>query len=330
RLLAYHIVSQVGYMVCAVGLGSEMALNGASAHAFCHILYKALLFMGIGAVIMVTDRRNLLDLKGRALYRKMPLTLSLYMVGAFSISAMPLFNGFVSKTMIVAAAGYAHRPLIELMLHLASVGTFLSVGLKLPWGVWFGRSDGTEDEIAGVKEPPFNMLLGMGLAAGLCIITGIFPQILYRLLPYEVHFHPFAPSHVIASLQLLLLTLAAFCLYHNKLLAGKKAISLDTDWFYRVFGKAVWLFCTYPLNRFRSQIQSAFAERAKASALLSHHPYALLEIIWYAIIGQEKTMRELLQRRYDENHYRLPVGIGVCISLIFLFLYALIYMRVAG
>ena len=330
RLLAYHIVSQVGYMVCAVGLGTEMAINGAGAHAFCHIIYKAVLFMGMGAVIHVTGRRNILDLKGRNLYQKMPITLILYMVGAFSISAVPLFNGFVSKTMIVAAAGYSHRPVIEIMLHLASVGTFLSVGLKLPWGVWFGKADGTEDEIADVKEPPLNMQLGMGLGALLCIITGIFPQLLYKILPYEVHFHPYAPSHVVASLQLLLLTLAGFCLYTNKLMAGKKSISLDTDWFYRVFGYAILLFCTYPLNRFRNLVQTAFVNKTKAVAMLSKHPYALLEIVWYALIGQEKSMSELVKRPYDEKNYRVPVGIGVCASLIFLFLYALIYMRVAG
>ncbi|RLB62214.1 MAG: hypothetical protein DRG80_02945, partial [Deltaproteobacteria bacterium] len=330
RLLSYHIVSQVGYMVCAVGLGSEMALNGAGAHAFCHIIYKAVLFMGMGAVIQVTGRRNILDLKGRNLYRKMPITLVLYMVGAFSISAVPLFNGFVSKTMIVAAAGYGHRPVIELMLHLASVGTFLSVGLKLPWGVWFGKPDGSEDEIADVKEPPLNMQIGMGLGALLCVITGIFPQTLYKLLPYEVHFHPYAPSHVVASLQLLLLTLAGFCIYIDKLMAGKKSISLDTDWFYRIFGWTVLLFCRYPLNRFRNLVQLAFADKTEIAARLSKHPYALLEIVWYALIGQEKSMTELLQRTYNEKDYRVPIGIGVCASLIFLFLYALIYMRVAG
>ncbi|MCD6150046.1 MAG: Na(+)/H(+) antiporter subunit D [Deltaproteobacteria bacterium] len=330
RLLSYHIVSQVGYMVCAVGLGSEMALNGAGAHAFCHIIYKAVLFMGMGAVIQVTGRRNILDLKGRNLYRKMPITLVLYMVGAFSISAVPLFNGFVSKTMIVAAAGYGHRPVIELMLHLASVGTFLSVGLKLPWGVWFGKPDGSEDEIANVKEPPLNMQIGMGLGALLCVITGIFPQTLYKLLPYEVHFHPYAPSHVVASLQLLLLTLAGFCIYIDKLMAGKKSISLDTDWFYRIFGWTVLLFCRYPLNRFRNLVQLAFADKTAIAARLSKHPYALLEIVWYALIGQEKSMTELLQRTYNEKDYRVPIGIGVCASLIFLFLYALIYMRVAG
>jgi len=330
RLLSYHIVSQVGYMVCAIGIGTEMALNGASAHAFCHILYKAVLFMGMGAVIQATGRRNILDLKGRYLYRKMPITLGLYMVGAFSISAVPLFNGFISKTIIVAAAGVSEMPLIEIMLHLASVGTFLSVGLKLPWGVWFGKPDGSEDEITDLKKIPLNMHLGMGLGALLCIITGIFPDILYKILPYKVDFHPYAPSHVVASLQLLVLTLAGFCLYTNKLMAGRKSISLDTDWFYRTFGRIILEFCLFPLNRFRDSVQSSFANWTAAMASLSKHPYALLEIGWYTVTGQKKTMAELLQRTYDEKDYRLPIGIGVCASLIFLFIYALVYMRVAS
>ena len=276
-------------MVCAVGLGSlkwqsmvpePMLFAILSIKRYFSWAWERSFRLPAGAISST--------LKAAISIKKMPITLVLYMVGAFSISAVPLFNGFISKTMIVAAAGYSHRPLIELMLHLASVGTFLSVGLKLPWGVWFGTPDGSEDEIADVQDPPLNMQLGMGLGALLCIITGIFPQTLYKLLPYEVHFHPYAPSHVVASLQLLLLTLAGFCLYSNKLMAGKKSISLDTDWFYRTFGYALLLFCTYPLNRLRSLIQSAFADKTARAARLSKNPYALLEIIWYAIIGREK------------------------------------------
>src|SRR6266513_2098915 len=123
RLLAYHIISQVGYMVCGVGIGTELALNGATAHAFAHILYKAVLFMGAGAVLEVTGLRKLSDMGG--LYKTMPVTLGLYMIGGFAISAVPLFSGFVSKSMVVAAAGEAHRAVIFLMLTLASAGTFL-------------------------------------------------------------------------------------------------------------------------------------------------------------------------------------------------------------
>src|SRR5712692_10282936 len=138
RLLAYHIISQVGYMVCGVGIGTELALNGAAAHAFSHILYKALLFMGAGAVLEVTGRRKLSDMGG--LYKTMPFTLALYMVGAFAISAVPLFSGFVSKSMEISAAGESHRAGIFLVLTLASSGTFLHTGLKLPYYMFFGPS----------------------------------------------------------------------------------------------------------------------------------------------------------------------------------------------
>src|SRR6266540_1531151 len=135
RLLAYHIISQVGYMVCGVGIGTELALNGATAHAFAHILYKAVLFMGAGAVLEVTGRRKLSEMGG--LYKTMPVTLVLYMVGAFAISAVPLFSGFVSKSMVVSAAGDSHRTWVYLMLVLASSGTFLHTGLKLPYYMFF-------------------------------------------------------------------------------------------------------------------------------------------------------------------------------------------------
>src|SRR4029077_15289290 len=172
RLLAYHIISQVGYMVCGVGIGTTLALNGAAAHAFAHILYKALLFMGAGAVLQVTGLRKLSDMGG--LHKTMPLTFALYMVGAFAISAVPLFSGFVSKSMVVAAAGESHRAAIFLMLTLASSGTFLPTGLKLPYYMFFGNDSGIKG-----KEPPGNMLVAMGLAAIACIVIGVFPGLLY-------------------------------------------------------------------------------------------------------------------------------------------------------
>ena len=326
RLLAYHIISQVGYMVCGVGLGSEMAINGASAHAFCHILYKSVLFMGMGAVIYVTGRCKMTDLQGRSLYKKMPITLALYMVGAFSISAVPLFNGFVSKTMIVAAAGALHRPSIELMLHLASIGTFLHTGLKLPWGVWFGTNkNGDEDVIEEAKEPPFNMLLAMGIAAGLCTLTGVYPKILYDILPYPVDFHPYAASSVVAMMQMLVLTLAAFWIYIDKL-GGEATVSLDTDWTYRMFGRATLWFCNRPLNAIRSMGQDLLSKEVVSVGKISKHPYVFMEMFWNSIQGKRVSYQELINRPYNENSYRISIGLSACAALIFLFLYGLIYM----
>ena len=225
RLLAYHIISQVGYMVCGVGIGTALAVNGAAAHAFAHILYKALLFMGAGAVLEVTGLRKLSDMGG--LYKTMPVTLGLYMVGAFAISAVPLFSGFVSKSMVVSAAGESHRALIFLMLTLASAGTFLHTGLKLPYYMFFGKDSGV-----GGQEPPRNMLVAMGLAAAACLLIGVFPGLLYRHLPNPVDYVPYTLEHVTASLGMLGFTALGFFLLLKQLDLEPK-ISLDTDWFYR-------------------------------------------------------------------------------------------------
>ena len=329
RLLAYHIISQVGYMVCGIGLGSEMSINGTSAHAFCHILYKALLFMGTGAVIYVTGRRKLTELQGRNLYRMMPITFGLYMVGAFSISAVPLFNGFVSKNMVVYSAGLLNRPVIELMLHLASIGTFLHTGLKLPWGTWFGKSTGHEDKVEAT-EPPFNMLLAMGVTAFLCILTGVYPQLLYAILPYPVDFHPYTPDKVVAMFQLLLLTGVAFWLYIDKL-AGEPTLSLDTDWFYRMFGKSLAWFCNEPLNGIRSGIQNSISQGVLRISHLGNNPYRVPKLIYFFLRGDVgEKYQVILSENFHVNTYKMSIGIAVATSVLFLFFFGLIYIIVGG
>jgi multicomponent Na+:H+ antiporter subunit D len=242
RLLSYHIISQVGYMVCGIGIGTQMAVNGAVAHAFAHILYKALLFMGAGALLHVTGKRRLSDMGG--LYRTMPWTFALYMVGAFSISAMPLTSGFVSKSMVTAGAAEHGLTVVFLMLTAASAGTFLSVGLKLPWFAFFGKDSGLQ-----AKEPPTNMLVGMGLAAFFCIFIGIVPGTLYRLLPFPTEFHPYTLQHVVSTMEILLLTGVAFMLLRAKL-EPKPSLSLDTDWFYRKVARAFMWVVERPLSSF--------------------------------------------------------------------------------
>ena len=225
RLLAYHIVSQVGYMVCGVGIGTALAINGATAHAFAHILYKALLFMGAGAVLQMTGSRKLSEMGG--LYKTMPVTLGLYMVGAFAISAVPLFSGFVSKSMVISAAGEAHLGLAFLMLTLASAGTFLHTGLKLPYYMFFGEDSGLRGQ-----EPPRNMLVAMGLAAVACVVIGVFPGLLYQLLPNAIEYVPYTLQHVTSTLGMLGFTALGFFLLLRHL-DPELTISIDTDWFYR-------------------------------------------------------------------------------------------------
>lgn len=226
QILAYHIVSQVGYMVAGVGIGTEMALNGTVAHAFSHILYKSLLFMGAGAVLYSTGKSKLTELGGIA--GKMKAVVFLYMIGAFSISGFPLFNGFISKSMIVDAAGSAHLETAMLLLILASVGTFLHTGLKLPYFTWFGESKSK----LTVNPIPRNMVVAMGFGAFFCTLFGVYPTLLYNYLPYPVDYQPYTVYHLVEMTQILIFTFVGFWILRKKL-EGEPYLALDTDWFYR-------------------------------------------------------------------------------------------------
>ncbi|MFP4148972.1 MAG: Na(+)/H(+) antiporter subunit D [Nitriliruptoraceae bacterium] len=234
RLLGYHIVSQVGYMVAAVGIGTELAINGATAHAFAHILYKGLLLMGAGAVLYATGRSKMSELGGIA--NRMRLVLALYMVGAVSISSFPLFSGFVSKELVVAAASYEDLTWLVVLLKVASVGTFLHTGLKLPFGAWVGTkglgprtNEGAPFEVGRV---PATMVLAMGLSAVLNLALGLRPSLLYDLLPYEVTYDVYTFGKVVETSQVLLFTALGFWLLLPKLHA-KAIVTVDTDWLYR-------------------------------------------------------------------------------------------------
>mgnify|MGYP000844635045 CR=1 FL=1 len=250
RLLAYHIISQVGYMVAGVGIGTDMSLNGSVSHAFAHILYKGLLFMGAGAVIQMTGLRKLTELGG--LYRTMPITLVLYMVGGFAISAFPLFSGFVTKSMVVSGAAHAHLPWVALLLTMASAGTFLHTGLKLPYYMFFGKDSGLE-----AKEPPMNMLIAMGLAAFLCVGIGVLPGPLYALLPFPVHFEPYTGDHVTSALGILLFTGLGFFMLLKKL-DPEPTISVDTDWVYRKGSRVFMWFVNKPLSAYEDYVANIY------------------------------------------------------------------------
>jgi multicomponent Na+:H+ antiporter subunit D len=231
RLLGYHIVSQVGYMVAGIGLGTPLAIAGAVAHAFCHILYKGLLFMSTGAVIHATGRRRLTELGG--LGGVMPATALLYMAGALSISGAPLLNGFVSKSMIVAAAQAEHVTAMEWLLKLAAVGTFVSVGLKLPLQAFGGARPPDVP-----RRVPLSMLSAMTLTAGLCVLLGVWPSLLYGLLPVAVDYQPYTAGHVFETLELLLGAALGFFALGSAVRANA-LVTRDFDRVYRALGHAV-------------------------------------------------------------------------------------------
>ena len=225
RILAYSIINQVGFMVTGVGIGTEMALNGAASHAFTHIIYKALLLMSAGSVLLMTGKRKCTDLGG--LFQSMPLTAICGIVGALSISSFPLTSGFVSKSMISDAAADERLAIVWFLLAAASAGVFLHAGIKYPWFVFFQKDSGMRP-----PDPPWNMRAAMVFFAFLCIFLGVYPQPLYAILPYPVDFVPYTAPHVLNMLQLLLFSGLAFfvCL---PLMRRTLTISLDTDWFYR-------------------------------------------------------------------------------------------------
>ena len=250
RLFGYHIISQVGYMVAGVGIGTELAINGACAHAFAHILYKGLLFMGGGAVLHMTGETRMSRLGG--LYKKMPWTFLLTLIGGLSISAFPFFSGFVSKSMIVQAGFESHLLWAAFLLNLASIGTFYCNGLKVPYFVWFGKNKCEAATFERAKDPPWNMLAAMGVAAGLCVFIGCFTPYLYNLLPYReaaMEYHPYTAYHVSESLQILLFTaFAFFVLVKLKKIEPHAGINLDIDWFYRKGGRAFFWLARKPIQ----------------------------------------------------------------------------------
>jgi len=230
KVLSYSLINQLGFMVCGIGIGTTMAINGAVSHAFAHIIYKSLLFMSMGAVLHMTGKIKATDIGG--LYRSMPITTVLCIIGAASISAFPLFSGFVAKSIIMAAALKEGYDFLWLILLVASAGVLKHAGIQIPFFAFFAHDSGIR-----TTEPPKNMLLAMFIAAALCLGIGMYPAALYALLPYAMDFTPYDLTHVLTQLQLLFFAMLAFVwLYRSGLYPPEvRAINVDAEWFYRRF-----------------------------------------------------------------------------------------------
>ncbi len=230
RVLAYSLNNQLGFMVVGIGVGTEMAINGTASHAFAHILYKALLFMSVGAVMLRTGTSKASELGG--LCRTMPRTAIFCLIGAASISAFPLFSGFVTKSLIMDETANQHYPIIWAILVFASAGVLSHSGIKIPYFTFFGHDSGLRP-----NEAPIHMQMAMGFTAFLCVFIGVYPEPLYALLPYEVVYRPYTMSHVVGQLQLLCFALLAFAVLMRRGIHPPeiRAVNLDVDWIYRRF-----------------------------------------------------------------------------------------------
>ncbi len=278
RVLAYSLNNQLGFMVVGVGIGTELALNGTAAHAFSHILYKALLFMSMGAVLYRTGTIKGSELGG--LYKSMPYTTGFCIVGAASISAFPLFSGFISKSLIIAAAAEGGHWIVWLILLFASAGVFHHSGIKIPYFAFFQHDSGKRP-----KEAPANMLFAMGIAAFLCIAIGVYPAPLYAILPFQVNFVPYTTTHVVTQLQLLLFSALAFTYLMKKgyYPPELKSTNLDFDWTYRrLLPKLLkGLGNIYvPADKYVRTVFLNRVERLIAGVFRHHGPEGLLARTW--------------------------------------------------
>ena len=242
RVLSFSLNNQLGFMVCGIGIGTELAMNGVVGQVFVHVIFKSLLFMSIGAVMYRVGTAKASELGG--LFRSMPFTAVFCLIGAGSIAAFPLLAAFVTKAMIISAVIYeaTYSPglyVIAGMLLFASAGVMEHSGIKVPYFTFFSHDSGRR-----VKEAPWNMLVAMGLASALCIFLA-FPwggyQMLYSLMPYEANYQPYTVDHVVFQLQLLFAAISAFCVLKKLKLypAEKRAEILDFDWSYRKLGLGI-------------------------------------------------------------------------------------------
>jgi multicomponent Na+:H+ antiporter subunit D len=254
RVLAYCLVNQVGFMVVGIGLGTTLSLNGTAAHAYCHVLYKALLFMAIGSVMYRTGKSKATELGG--LVRSMPVTCLFCCIGALSISA-PLFAGFVGKSMIFSAISSGGHGTVFLVLLFGAAGAFLMAGVKVPFFAFFNRDSGIRCE-----EAPLNQLLAMGSVAAISILVGILPhQVLYPMLPdLSVSYEPYTVGHVTDQILFLLACGLAFVLMRR---AGWypseiRATNLDADWIYRKGGPLFYRLADKGLNGLNAAVGRGF------------------------------------------------------------------------
>lgn len=322
RVLAYSLINQVGFMVCGIGIGTHLAINGAVCHAVNDILFKALLFMSMGAVLYRTGKVKATDLGG--LYKTMPLTCICCIVGAASISAFPFFSGFVSKSMVMEAAALGDMRFIWFILLFASAGVFHHAGIKIPYFAFFSHDSGLRP-----KEAPWNMCVAMVLTAALCIFIGSYPWPVYNLLPYPVDYEPYTAAHVIGQSQLLFFSSLAFALL---LLSGIypaeiRSINLDADWIYRRGGRLFYRIMDRGLNGLNNRAEQVFSVGLAGwlVRLSKDLPVRLAQCILYpfwllqGLRGGELREKNLtLQQTLVSG--AIPVGIGAAATMVFLLL----------
>lgn len=295
RVLSYSMMNQLGFMVCGIGIGTSLALNGAVAHAFNDVFFKGLLFMSMGAVLYATGRTKASDLGG--LYRTMPVTATLCIIGALTISAFPLFSAFVSKSMIMTALLEEGRWVVWLAMLFASAGVLEHAGIKIPYFAFFGHDSGIRAE-----EPPLNMLLAMAVAAVACLGIGFYPAALYAILPWAVDYTPYDLTHVLTQLQLLAFAILGVVFLHRSGLypAEIRATNVDAEWLWRKALPAVAHGIVAVLRWLRRSMRDAF------------------DSVWghTVLLANREQLQSMLARNWPTGSMVLWVGVFLAIMLL--------------
>jgi multicomponent Na+:H+ antiporter subunit D len=295
RVLGYSMINQLGFMVCGIGIGSSLALNGAVAHAFNDVFFKGLLFMSMGAVLYVTGRTKASELGG--LYRKMPITATLCIIGAITISAFPLFSAFVSKSMVMTALLEEGRWAVWLAMLFASAGVLEHAGIKIPYFAFFAHDAELE-----AKEPPVNMLLAMSLAALVCVGIGVFPSLLYGILPYDAEYRAYDLTHVLTQLQLLAFAILGVVFLHRtgRYPAEIPSVNLDVEWLWRKALPAVAGVVTAGLGALFASIERGLTGFRRGELYLA----------------SQRSLRSALARSWPTGSMVLWVGVFLALMLV--------------
>lgn len=328
RILAFSIVNQVGFMVVAAGIGSPWAINGAVAHAFCHIIYKALLWMSAGVVLQQTGKSRCTDLGG--LYAYMPWTMIFGTIGALAISAVPGTSGFTSKSLTIHAAEQAHLFWPWLILEIASAGVFLHAGIKFPYFVFFAKVKDWRHQVPTIGEGKPCMMIAMGVMAFLCIFLGVYPAPLYAILPYQDVFttdpyHVFSLGHFVSQFQLLMFSGLVFFLM-LPMLKRTNTIALDTDWLYRVTAPRFYRLADVTLNGMNDITYRKVVLQwlPRVHHFFSQGPYRLWVMVNMPFRRLERSMGEREERAAKKHYFRqamlgvLPIGVTAFMAVIFL------------
>ncbi len=322
EVLSYSLISQIGYMVAGIGIGTPLAINGVAAHAFCHLIYKALLFMGAGAIIVASGRRRLSSMGGLITY--MPVTAVCTLVGLASICALPLFSGFVSKSMILTEAANLHLTVPWLLLQLASAGAMLYLGLRIPYYALFRTSP-----YVAADRPPRHMLVAMVLGAVACIGLAVFPGAFYSLLPHKLAYHPYTPSHLAEAMQMLGFGALAFVLLKiiNFPPEPQRALHLDFDFFYRKLFSYLFRMFDRGLNGL-NQASSDLMEGRMTPGICKYFQSApTFFSIWlgrklWAIAGLDQNERnnraEAIRRALASDTLAAGLGAIGCLFIVFI------------